>query len=36
MRQREQCRLLHGVVVADDAVLGGVRKGKPGRGVVVQ
>jgi len=32
MRQREQRRLLHGVVVADDAVLGGVRKGKPGRG----
>ena len=32
MRQRESRRLLHGVVFADDAVLGGVHAGKPGRG----
>lgn len=32
MRQREARRLLQGVVVADDAVLGGVHHGKPGRG----
>lgn len=32
MAQRESARLLRGVVVADDAVLGGVRSGKPGRG----
>lgn len=32
MRQRESSRLLKGVVVADDAVLGGVHVGKPGRG----
>jgi len=32
MHQRESCRLLQGVVFADDAVLGGVLSGKPGRG----
>jgi transposase-like protein len=32
MTQRESTRLLEGVVVADDAVLGGVHSGKPGRG----
>ena len=32
MRQRESQRLLGGVVFADDAVLGGVHAGKPGRG----
>jgi hypothetical protein len=32
MRQRESRRLLEGVVFADDAVLGGVQAGKPGRG----
>jgi hypothetical protein len=32
MRRREARRVLHGVVFADDAVLGGVRAGKPGRG----
>jgi len=32
MRQRESLRLLEGVVFADDAVLGGVHTGKPGRG----
>jgi len=32
MRQRESRRLLGGVVFADDAVLGGVQAGKPGRG----
>jgi len=32
MRRRESRRLLHGVVFADDAVLGGVHPGKPGRG----
>ncbi len=32
MRQREARRLLHGVVFADDAVLGGEHAGKPGRG----
>jgi transposase-like protein len=32
MRQRESGRLLAGVVFADDAVLGGVQAGKPGRG----
>ena len=32
MRQREPCRLLEGVVFADDAVLGGAHAGKPGRG----
>ena len=32
MRQRESSRLLAGVVFADDAVLGGVHAGKPGRG----
>lgn len=32
MAQREATRLLEGVVLADDAVLGGVQAGKPGRG----
>jgi transposase-like protein len=32
MRQRESRRLLQGVVIADDAVLGGEHAGKPGRG----
>jgi len=32
MRQRESRRVLQGVVFADDAVLGGVHSGKPGRG----
>lgn len=32
MTQRESRRLLEGVVVADDAVLGGVHSDKPGRG----
>ena len=32
MARREDARLLEGVVVADDAVLGGVHAGKPGRG----
>jgi hypothetical protein len=32
MRQRESRRLLQGVVLADDAVLGGAHAGKPGRG----
>ena len=32
MRRRESRRLLQGVVFADDAVLGGVHSGKPGRG----
>lgn len=32
MAQRESTRLLRDVVFADDAVLGGVRAGKPGRG----
>ena len=32
MRRRESRRLLRGVVFADDAVLGGVHGGKPGRG----
>ncbi len=32
MAQREDVRLLEGVVIADDAVLGGVHAGKPGRG----
>ena len=32
MAQREASRLLGGVVVADDAVLGGEHAGKPGRG----
>lgn len=32
MRQRESRRLLQGVVFADDALLGGVHSGKPGRG----
>ena len=32
MRQRETRRLLTGLVFADDAVLGGVHAGKPGRG----
>ena len=32
MRRRESRRLLHGVVFADDAVLGGVHPGKPDRG----
>ena len=32
MRQRESRRLLTGLVFADDAVLGGVHAGKPGRG----
>lgn len=32
MARRESARLLRGVVMADDAVLGGVHKGKPGRG----
>jgi hypothetical protein len=32
MRRREFGRLLHGVVFADDAVLGGAQAGKPGRG----
>jgi len=32
MVQREDARLLKGVVFADDAVLGGVHAGKPGRG----
>jgi hypothetical protein len=32
MAQRESARLLRGVVVADDAVLDGVHRGKPGRG----
>jgi hypothetical protein len=32
MRQRESRRLLSGVVFVDDAVLGGARAGKPGRG----
>jgi hypothetical protein len=33
MRQREQRRLLHGMLVADAALPGGVRKGKRGRGL---
>jgi hypothetical protein len=33
MAQREATRLLEGVVLADDAVLGGVQAGKPGRGL---
>ena len=32
MAERESRRLLTGVVLADDAYLGGVRAGKPGRG----
>jgi len=32
MTEREARRLLAGVVLADDAYLGGVRAGKPGRG----
>jgi len=32
MRQRESSRRLCGTVLADDAVLGGVQAGKPGRG----
>lgn len=32
MAERESCRLLSGVVLADDAYLGGVHAGKPGRG----
>lgn len=32
MAEREARRLLTGVVVADDAYLGGVHAGKPGRG----
>jgi hypothetical protein len=32
MRQRESSRRLGGTVLADDAVLGGVQAGKPGRG----
>jgi hypothetical protein len=32
MRQRESRRLLHGVLFADDALFGGVHRGKPGRG----
>ncbi len=32
MAQREDVRLLEGVVIADDGVLGGVHAGKPGRG----
>jgi len=32
MAQREAARLLSGVVMADDAVLGGKHSGKPGRG----
>jgi len=32
MAERESHRVLNGVVVADDANLGGVRTGKPGRG----
>jgi len=32
MHQRDSNRLLRGVVLADDAVLGGVHGGKPGRG----
>ncbi len=32
MAERESTRQLHGVVIADDAYLGGVHAGKPGRG----
>ena len=32
MAERESTRRLHGVVIADDAYLGGVHAGKPGRG----
>jgi hypothetical protein len=32
MAERESCRLLSGVVMADDAFLGAVHAGKPGRG----
>jgi hypothetical protein len=33
MAERESERQLRGVVVADDAYLGGVQAGKPGRGL---